>query len=375
LTRREEPTGTGTTTIELFFDLVFVFTITQLTHGVVVEPTTTGVARSMLILGNLWWMYGGYVWLTNAVPPTGDRERLLLLVGMGGFLVVALAIPSGFGDGGVALGAGYLVVNLVHGWLLLGSVEGSLLQALGRLGPANLGTAGLIFAAGYAPGPVTWALWTAAFVLHWATPYLTDPTVVSLRSRHFVERHGLIVLIALGESVFAVGASVGDDTVSFDQLLAAVCGLVTVAALWWLYFDRDDGTAAGALDATAGPRRAWLAIHAYGYAFLPLLGGVIVFAAGLELGIARPGSPASTASATLVAAGVSAYAVGLLAIRARLRLGPLSVRLALVPLALATIPLGVQVSSLAQLAGLGALLVGAGVVERRLGASPAATAS
>jgi hypothetical protein len=123
------PNAGGVTTIELFFDLGFVFTITQLTRVVAEDPTVAGVARSMLIFGNLWWMYGGYVRLTNTVPLQGTRERVLLLVGMAGFLVAALGIPSGFTGGSVALGLGYLLVNAVHSWVLLGRIEGSVLHA------------------------------------------------------------------------------------------------------------------------------------------------------------------------------------------------------------------------------------------------------
>jgi low temperature requirement protein LtrA len=353
------------TTIELFFDLVFVFTITQLTHAVANEPTFTGVARSMLIFGNLWWMYGGFVWLTNTVPPTGDRERLLLLVAMAGFLLAALGIPTGFAGGGIALGAGYLVVNIVHGWLLLGRMEGSLLHAMGRLGPVNLGTASLILAAGFTPTPITWALWIAAFVLHWATPYFTDPTVVDLRSRHFVERHGLIVLIALGESVFAIGAGLADDDgVSQQRLIAAILGLAVAAGLWWLYFDHEEKAAVHAFETSDGNRRSWLALHAYGYAFMPLLGGIILFAAGLQHAITQPGQRAATDTALLLATGISMFAVALVGIRARLHLGRLRLRGALVLLALPTILIGTEVSALAQLATLAALLIAANIYER-----------
>jgi low temperature requirement protein LtrA len=352
------------TTIELFFDLVFVFTITQLTLGVTHDPTVTGVARSMIIFGNLWWMYGGYVWLTNTVPPTGDRERLLLLVGMGGFLVVALAIPSGFAGSGIALGVGYLIVNVVHAWLLLGRIEGSLLRAMGRLGPVNLGTASLILIAGFTPNTVTWILWVAAFVLHWATPYFTDPTVVSLRSGHFVERHGLIVLIALGESIFAVGANVGTGGVTVTELAAGVCGLVIAATMWWLYFDHDDAAARRAFETADGIRRSWLALHAYGYAFLPVLGGIIIFAAGLKRGIVVPTASAPTSTATLIAAGIATYAIGLTGVRARLRLGRARHAIGIALLALSTIPIGTHISSLVQLSLLGGLLVCACIIER-----------
>jgi low temperature requirement protein LtrA len=139
--------GEGVSSIELFFDLVFVFTITQLTSLLVAEPTWTGLARVVLLFGNIWWMYGGYAWLTNSVPPREPATRLLMLVGMGGFLVVALAIPRAFGDSGVVFGIGYLVVTLVHTGLFLRSSEGSAVKAMARLGPFNAVTAALVLAA------------------------------------------------------------------------------------------------------------------------------------------------------------------------------------------------------------------------------------
>jgi low temperature requirement protein LtrA len=132
---------TRVSTVELFFDLVFVFTITQLTSLLTEDPSALGVARMILVFGNVWWMYGGYAWLTNAVPPREPGLRLLMLVGMAGFLVVALAIPHAFDAGGVAFGLGYLVVTLVHTGMFLRSTHESTLRAMVRLGPFKAITA------------------------------------------------------------------------------------------------------------------------------------------------------------------------------------------------------------------------------------------
>src|SRR5919197_1593946 len=160
-------------TVELFFDLVFVFTITQLTGLLAGDPSVRGLARVALVFGNLWWMYGGYAWLTNAVPPRALAQRLLILLGMAGFLLVALAIPTAFGRGGVALGLGYLLVTLVHTGMFLLSAQESAVRAMRRLGPANAVTAALLLLAGFAGGALRWAFWTAAFALHWISPFFT----------------------------------------------------------------------------------------------------------------------------------------------------------------------------------------------------------
>ena len=352
-------------TIELFFDLVFVFTITQLTSLLVAEPTGVGVARVALIFGNVWWMYGGYAWLTNAVPPRETVLRLLMLVGMAGFLLVALAIPDAFGDSGIAFGIGYLVVTFVHTGLFLRSSEESTVRAMSRLGPFNTITAALLLVAGFTSGAVQWTLWASAFVLHWASPAVTAVGGFRIRAKHFVERHGLIVLIALGESVVAVGIGVQGHELSTGLAVTAVLGLALAAALWWLYFDGEDERAERALDAAPDARNPWLALFAFGYAFLPLLGGIIVFAAGMKEAVVRYDEPASAATAWFLAAGVATYVVGLVALRAVLRTGPLTGRLGVAAAAVPTVVVGLAISPEWQIATLTLVVAGGIVAESR----------
>jgi low temperature requirement protein LtrA len=359
-------------TIELFFDLVFVFTITQLTSLLVGEPNGTGVARVALIFGNVWWMYGGYAWLTNAVPPREPVVRLLMLVGMAGFLVVALAIPDAFGHSGIAFGIGYLIVTFVHTGLFLRASEESTVRAMFRLGPFNLITAALLLVAGFTSGGLQWTLWASAFVFHWASPALTAVGGFPIRAQHFVERHGLIVLIALGESVVAVGIGVQGHDLTTGLAVTAVLGLALAAALWWLYFDGEDERAEHALDLAPDSRNPWLALFAFGYAFLPVLGGIIVFAAGMKEAVVRYDEPASAATAWFLAAGVATYVLGLVAFRAVLRTGPLAPRLVVAAVAVATVVIGLETSPELQIATL-TLVVVAGIVAetRRPQPSPA----
>jgi len=352
-------------TIELFFDLVFVFTITQLTSVLVAEPNGVGVVRVALIFGNVWWMYGGYAWLTNAVPPREPVLRLLMLVGMTGFLIVALAIPDAFGDSGVAFGIGYLVVTFVHTGLFLRSSEESAVRAMFRLGPFNTITAALLLVAGFTSGGVQWALWSAAFVLHWGSPVVTAVGGFRLRAKHFVERHGLIVLIALGESVVAVGIGVQGHDLSTGLAVTAVLGLALAAALWWLYFDGEDERAERALDAAPDARNPWLALFAFGYAFLPVLGGIIVFAAGMKEAIVDYDEPATAATAWFLAVGVATYVVGLVALRAVLRTGRLGLRLSIAVAAVPTVVIGLEVSPEMQIAVLTLVVVAVILAEAR----------
>jgi low temperature requirement protein LtrA len=352
-------------TIELFFDLVFVFTITQLTSLLTSEPNALGVARVALIFGNVWWMYGGYAWLTNAVPPQTPELRVLMLLGMVGFLVVALAIPDAFGDSGVAFGVGYLVVTFVHTGLFLRSSEESTVRAMSRLGPYNTVTAAMLFAAGFTDGTTQSALWTAAFVLHWASPLVTPVGGFRIRTAHFVERHGLIVLIALGESIVAVGIGVQGRELTSGLLVTAVLGLALAAALWWLYFDGEDERAERALRDAPDDRNPWLALYAFGYAFLPILAGIIVLAAGVKKGIVDYGEPATAATAWFLAGGVTLYVVGLAFFRLLLRTGPVATRLAIAAIALATVIVGFRISPEAQLAALTVIVTAGIVVEPR----------
>jgi low temperature requirement protein LtrA len=230
----------GVSTVELFFDLVFVFTITQLTAVLVHAPTVPGVLSVVLMLGVIWWMYGGYAWLTNAVRPDRADRRLLLMVGMAGFLLIALAIPRAFSGAGLTFGIGYLVVTMVHAGLFTRSGVPATVQAVFRLARFNLASALLVLAGGLMGGIGQYILWGLAFGLQAATPFLSHIEDFRIQPAHFVERHGLVVLIALGESVVAVGIGLTGRAITLQLSAVAVLGLALTAALFWLYFGGDD---------------------------------------------------------------------------------------------------------------------------------------
>jgi low temperature requirement protein LtrA len=353
-----EPTETvRVSTIELFFDLVFVFAITQLTTLLAHDPTAVGLVRVLLIFGTLWWMYGGYAWLTNAVPPTRLLLRLLILVGMAGFLVVALAIPTAFDRGGVAFGLGYLLVTLVHTGMFLLSSQETVLRAIRRLGPVNALSAIMLVAAGFADGAVQWILWSAAFLLLWGSPVFVAVEGFHIQATHFVERHGLIVLIALGESIVAVSIGVAADELHAGSILIAVLGLALAAALWWLYFDGEDERAEQAMHSAPSGRVQWLALYAFGYGFLPVLGGIIVFAAGVKNAVGHHGEPLAASTAWLLAGGVAGYVAGLAWFRRCLGIGPVGPRLAIAAAVLPTALVGLTATPEAQLGVLAAIVV------------------
>ena len=354
-------------TLELFFDLVFVFSITQLTTVLVDDPTFRGAARAVVELGVLWWMYGGYAWLTNAVPPRSTRIRLLLMVGMAGFLVMALAIPDAFGDSGVAFGVGYLVVTLVHTIGFLTTNERPTMHAILRVAPFNLLSACVVLGAGFVTGAADWVLWTGVFTLLWVTPWLARIGGFTIVASHFVERHGLVVIIVLGESIVAVGVGARGQRIGPALALAALLGLALVAALWWLYFDGDDERAEVALTVAPADRRTWLSLLSFGYCFVPMLAGVVALSAGVKLAIAHLDGHASWAGTTFLAGGVALYVGAEAALRAVLQMAAAGPRFVVAALALGTIVAGRLVSAELQMAALLALLIALLIAERRVG--------
>jgi low temperature requirement protein LtrA len=357
-------------TLELFFDLVFVFTITQLTAVLSDDPTLRGLLRVVLMLGVIYYMYGGYAWLTNAVAADRAARRLLLLGGMAGFLVLALTVPRAFSEGDVAFGIAYLVVVSIHAGLFTRTSETTTIRALLRLAPLNLVSALLVLAAVVVEGTATYLLWAAAFALVWFTPLLVRIGDFRIAPAHFVERHGLVVIIALGESIVAIGIGAAHLPVDLALASVAVLALLLAASLWWAYFGGDDTRAEHALIAVPDDRRGWVAIQAFGYWHLLMLLGIIAMAAGLKDVVGHAFDPLDLAHALLLSGGVAIFLAGDVLFRHTLHIGPGRLRALAATLALATTPLGLAVSAIAQLAALVIVLFGSLVSEYTRAGSP-----
>ena len=353
-------------TLELFFDLVFVFTITQLTAVISDDPTLRGLLRVALMLGVIFYMYGGYAWLTNAVAADRAARRLLLLGGMAGYLVLALAVPRAFSEGDAAFGVAYLVVVAIHAGLFTRTGVTHTIRAVLRLAPFNLGSALLVLAAVLVEGTLAYLLWAAAFALEWFTPILAGTGGFRVAPAHFVERHGLVVIVALGESIVAIGIGAGGLPVGLALASVAVLGLLLAACLWWAYFGGDDDTRAErALAAVPDDRRGWVAIQAFGYWHLIMLLGIIAMAAGLKDAIGHAFDPLDLAHALMLSGGAALFLAGDLLFRRTLQLGPATLRAAAAALALATVPVGLALSALAQLTTLVLVVAAALTLERR----------
>jgi low temperature requirement protein LtrA len=352
-------------TLELFFDLVFVFAITQITGTVTHDPTAVGLARGVALFLVLWWAWGAYAWLTNTVPTAETLPRLVVLAAMAAMLVVALAVPHAWGDGGVALALAWLVVMVLHAALFVlaaGNSETSR-RAVFKLAVTNLGAGVLLLAAGLADGEAQSALWVAAIVCAYASPYVTGVAGFTVHPGHFVERHGLIVLIALGESVVAIGAA-GDVTVDWALAGTALVVMALIVGLWWSYFDHDADDGERALVAAEGPARSRLGRDVYSYLHIPLVLGVVFAAVGIHEALIEPGEPLDPVFAGAFAGGVVLYAAGLAAIRVRLGGRPSAARLGAAAVAVAVIPLAPHMDAVVTTAVLAAATLAVALADR-----------
>jgi low temperature requirement protein LtrA len=347
-------------TLELFFDLVFVFTITQLSTLLVDEIAVKHVVQVVLMLGVIWWMYDGYAWLTNAVPPDRMSRQAALLAAMCGFLVLALAIPGAFTGTGLTFGIAYLAVVIVHWAVFASTASVSLTRAIFGLVPYNLVAALLVLVGGALGGTTQYVLWALAFAFEWSTPRLTDITGFTIAPAHFVERHGLVVLIAIGESVVAVGIGAHGLPINLSLVGVAVMGLLLSACLWWAYFGSGDAESAEEAIGRAPPaRRAQMAVYGYGWWHIAILLGVIAIAGALRHAIGHASNELSTGQAVMLGGGAALFMLGDVMFRRTLGIGRGMARLAAAALALATIPLGTSVSAVTQLVVLVLFLAGA----------------
>lgn len=355
------------TTLELFFDLVFVLALTQLTQLFEHDPTWAGSGRVVLVFGVLWYMYGGYAWLTNHVSPTTVGQRVLLLLAMAGFLVTAVATPHVFDDTGVLFGVGYLGVIGVH--LLLFMEAG--VPGVKRLAPFNLVSAGFVFGAGFLDAPLQYVAFAAAIAVQVATPYLGVAPRFDLRAPHFVERHGLLVIVALGESVVAIGLGIGLDLTAGDALLV-VLALALPAALWWTYFSGDEVAAERTLAGIPHGRRELLAIRVYYYAHIPILLGIVGAAAGIHHTLADPSHRMDAGWAIALAGGVTLFLLGRIEHRRMLRIGPVRWCAVTTVVVAATVALGMYISAVVQLIALIVIIAVMNAVEEKLSVEPLA---
>jgi low temperature requirement protein LtrA len=347
------------TPLELFFDLVFVFALTQVTSMLADDPTWGGVLRGMLVLAVLWWAWTGYAWLTSTIDVDEGGVRIVVLAAATAMLGVALAVPGAFEDDAVLFASAYLVVRVLHAVLYatVAREDAGLRRALLLHIPTDFAGAGLLLLAASLDGDAQVAAWIAAIAIPLLGPFLHDLEGWWIAPEHFAERHGLIVLIALGESIIALGVGAGFELVA-GSLVAASLGMLVVCSLWWLYFDVAAIFLRTRLAAQSGVEQVKLALHAYSYLHLPMIAGIILFALGLKTTLGHVGDPLDTVPAVALCGGAALYLLGHVAslwrstrrIFRRRTIGGLVL--------LALIPLAVEIPALAALALVAAVCAG-----------------
>jgi low temperature requirement protein LtrA len=355
------------TPLELFFDLVFVLALTQCTALMADDPTWHGVVQGMLVLGVMWWSWVGYAWLTSTVNPEEGSVRLLVLAAMAAFLVVALCVPGAFDDEALLFAAAYGAVRYAQvGLLLLAGREdpGLRRSATGLFFSTTVGV-GLLVAASFLDGVPQGALWALALALDMGGPLLIDAAGWRLEPGHFAERHGLIIIIALGESIVAIG--VGAETgVDAGVVAAAVLGIVVAGALWWLYFDVVALVAERRLS-NAKPRKVQneIARDSFSYLHFPMVAGIVLLALGLKKTLLHVEDPLKLVPAAALLGGTAIYLLAHVAFRWRNVHRFSWQRLVAAAALVALLPAAVELPALATLAIVGAALVLLIVYETR----------
>jgi low temperature requirement protein LtrA len=356
-TRRD---GARVTALELFFDLVFVLAVTQCTALMAHDPTWSGLLEGVAVLALLWWAWGGYAWLTSLIDPEEGPVRILMFGAMAAALVTSMCVPEAFGDLALAFVVAYGVLRIAHlGLYTIGARDEPLLRR--SIAGLAVGTAlglGLLIGAAFADGWPRGVLWALALLIDIGGPFVAGVDGWLLVPEHFAERYGLFVIIALGESVVAIGVGAGAD-VTFGVVVAAVLGVAIAAALWWAYFDVVALVAGERLTATPpGREQNALARDAWSYLHYPMVVGIVLVAFGLKTTVAHVSDPLGAVPAVALLGGAALYLLAHVAFRLRvmhtLNRQRLVVALALVAL----LPLGSRMPALAAAAIVAVALCG-----------------
>jgi low temperature requirement protein LtrA len=306
--------------LELLFDLVFVFAFTEVTTVLSDNPTWSGLGHGLLILAALWWAWASYAWLTNTLDADLDAVSGALLVAMAAMFIAALAVPDAFGRHGVVFGVAFLIVNVMHLALYaLGARDDrDLLAAILRIAPTALAGATLILAAGFVHGTLRPLLWLAALIVGFVAPLFSGSSGWRVEPAHFVERHGLIVIIAIGESLIAIGLGARSTKLDAGVIVAALLGLVVVTSFWLAYFDFFPMRARQLLADRTGAQRIALARDVYTYLHLPMVAGIILFAFALKVALAHVGAELDTIPALCLCGGPALYLFAYVGVRFRI---------------------------------------------------------
>jgi low temperature requirement protein LtrA len=361
---RDEETVTP---LELFFDLVFVLGLTQCTALMAAEPTWEGLAKGLLVLGVMWWSWVGYAWLTSVLDPEEDAVRLVIFAAMAALLVVGLCVPQAFGDAALIFALAYALVRGAHValFMLASRDDPRFRNSVVVLAISTAIGVALLLAASFADGLLQGGLWLLALALDLGGPYLFGADGWKLVPRHFAERHGLIVIIAIGESIVAVGVG-ADAKVDPGIVVAATLGTAVAAALWWLYFDVVAIVAARRLaGAEPGRQQNEMARDSYSYLHFPMVAGIVLVALGMKKTLGHVEDPLKLVPASALLGGTAMYLLGHVAFRYRHVHTLNTRRIAVAVLLVALVPVAVEIPALATLGVLATALAILIAIETR----------
>jgi low temperature requirement protein LtrA len=312
----------------------------------------------MLVLAMVWWAWVGYAWLTSLVEPEEGLVRIAMFAVMAALLIVAFAIPEAFGDRALGFAIAYGAVRLGHIALFLLASRGSAGLRRSVVGLA-VGTAiaiALLVAASFVDGAPQAALWMIAILIDWGEPALFGVDHWRLMPAHFAERHDLIIILALGESVVALGVG-ADLEFTTPVLVAAVLGIALASALWWIYFDVVAPVTERRLTRAAeGRERNALARDSYSYLHFPMAAGIVLGALGVEAVLAHTNQPLGTVHAFALLGGTAIYLLAHVALRLRNARSVNVERLVLAIVLLGLVAVAVNVDAIWSLIGVNLLL-------------------
>ena len=305
------------TALELFFDLVFVFAITQVTGFLYHDPSWTRLVEALAILMALWFAWSGYAWLGNTAGTDEGATRVVMLGVMGPLLVASLAVPGAFGQHALLFGIAFFVVRAMHigAYLVLARDDPRLGSVVLRLARTMVPAAGLLVVAGAVPGTTRAVCWAGALAIDYGGLWLGGTENWRVNAAHFAERHRLIIIIALGESIVALG--VGAGSLGTGVVVAALLGIAVAAALWWVYFDVVATVAERKLREAELVERARMARDSFTYMHLPMVAGIVVFAFGVKVTLAHVHAHLASLPAVALTGGVALYLVALSLLKRR----------------------------------------------------------
>jgi low temperature requirement protein LtrA len=326
--RREAGVEQHATTLELFYDLVFVFAVTQVSHLLLQHLTWEGAGQAAMVLLVVWWSWNYTTWVTNELDPESIVVRLLLIALMLGSLLMAIAIPDAFGDKALLFACSYVAIQVGrHLFLTFAAAEADTIE---RRRAARIlvwfVVAGALWIAGaIADDGTRTALWLAALALDYGAPLVTfwlpgrerlSPAAWDVGTEHFAERFQLFIIIALGESIVITGATTADLELSTTRVVAFALAFLATAAQWWLYFNLVANIAQRRLAQAAN--RTLMARDAYTYLHVVIVAGILLGAVGDELVIAHPTGQLPNRELVAVACGPALYLLAHVALRLRM---------------------------------------------------------